>query len=105
MLPRPPARPRLRRVRPAHHLLLPRLIRYIEERRREQHRYTGAIETHPSPVHVVWGADDPIAVVDMVDRLCRARPDASVTILDQVGHYPMVEAPERFLAAVMSALA
>jgi len=87
------------------HLILPRLIRYIEERRREQHRYTGAIETHPSPVHVVWGADDPIAVVEMVDRLRRARPDARVTVLDQVGHYPMVEAPEQFLAAVTSALA
>ncbi len=56
------------------HLILPRLIRYIEERRREQHRYTGAIETHPSPLHVVWGADDPIAVIDMVERLQTARP-------------------------------
>ena len=66
------------------HLILPRLIRYIEERRRDQHRYTGAIETHPSPLHVVWGADDPIAVVAMVDRLraARARRDrhASSTV-------------------------
>src|SRR5206468_8125367 len=87
------------------HLILPRLIRYIEERRRQQHRYTGAIETHPSPLHVVWGADDPIAVIDMVERLHTARPDATVTILDRVGHYPMIEAPNQFLAAVSSPLA
>ncbi len=32
------------------HRLLPRLIRYIEERRRDESRYTGAIESHPSPL-------------------------------------------------------
>ena len=80
--------------------LLARTIRYIEERRRHQDRYTGAIERHPSPLTVVWGRDDPIAVVEMVDRLALARPDAVVEILDGVGHYPMVETPERFLAAL-----
>ena len=44
------------------HLLLPRTIRYIEERRRNQARFTGAIESHPSPLAIVWGTDDPIAV-------------------------------------------
>jgi pimeloyl-ACP methyl ester carboxylesterase len=80
--------------------LLPRTIRYIEERRRSESRFTGAIEDHPSPLQVVWGADDPIAVVAMVDRLREARPDAGVEILDGVGHFPMVEAPDRFLAGV-----
>jgi len=82
------------------HLLLPRLIRYIEERRRSESRYTGAIETHPSALAVVWGRDDPIAVPAMVDRLVQARPDCPVTFLDGVGHYPMVEAPDRFVDAV-----
>ncbi len=82
------------------HLLLPRLIRYIEERRRSESRFTGAIEAHPSPLAVVWGRDDPIAVVAMVDRLTGARPDTTVTMLDGVGHYPMVEAPDRFFEAV-----
>jgi len=87
------------------HRLLPRLIRYIEERRRDESRYTGAIESHPSPLHVVWGVDDPIAVVAMTDRLCAARPDAVLELLDGVGHYPMIEAPARFAAAVTRGLA
>ena len=87
------------------HLMLPRLIRYIEERRRAEDRYTGAIETHPSPLGIVWGLDDPIAVAAMVDRLHAARPDARVSLLDDVGHYPMVESPERFVAAVNLTLA
>jgi pimeloyl-ACP methyl ester carboxylesterase len=83
------------------HHLLPRLIRYIEERRVNQARFTGAIEGHPSPLSVVWGRDDPIAVVAMTDRLGQARPDIRLQVLDRVGHYPMVEAPDRFVDAVL----
>jgi pimeloyl-ACP methyl ester carboxylesterase len=86
------------------HRLLPRTIRYIEDRRKEERRYTGAIESHPSPLGVVWGADDPIAVVDMTEGLRAARPDASITVLDNVGHYPMIEAPKRFADAVLEYL-
>jgi pimeloyl-ACP methyl ester carboxylesterase len=84
--------------------LLPRLIRYIEDRRRDESRYTGAIEHHPSPLHVVWGVDDPVADVAMTERLRAARPDATVELLDGVGHYPMVEAPARFATAVRRGL-
>jgi pimeloyl-ACP methyl ester carboxylesterase len=86
------------------HLVLPRLIRYIEERRSNEARFTGAIESDPSPLHIVWGVDDPIAVPSMVDTLRAARPDATVDLLEDVGHYPMVEAPDRFLAAVRAGL-
>jgi len=86
------------------HLLLPRLIRYIEERRRNQSRFTGAIESDPSPLHIVWGLDDPIALASMVETLRAERPDATVDLLEGVGHYPMVEAPARFLAAVRTGL-
>jgi pimeloyl-ACP methyl ester carboxylesterase len=91
-------------MRDGGHLVLPRLIRYIEERRRNEARFTGAIESDPSPLHIVWGTDDPIAVPSMVDTLRAARPDATVDLLEGVGHYPMVEAPARFLAAVRTGL-
>ena len=79
--------------------LLPRLIRYVEERRRHEARFTGAIEDHGSPLTVVWGRDDPIAVPEMTEVLCAGRERIVLRLLDGVGHYPMVEAPERFLAA------
>ena len=84
--------------------LLPRTIRYLEDRRAEERRFTGAIERHPSPLAVVWGDRDPIAVVAMVAELRRARPDVAVTILDGVGHYPAVEDPARLATAVLAAL-
>jgi pimeloyl-ACP methyl ester carboxylesterase len=86
------------------HRLLPRLIRYIEERRANERRFTGAIETDPAPLHIVWGLDDPIAVPSMVDTLVAARPDATVVRLEHVGHYPMMEAPARYLEAVLPGL-
>jgi pimeloyl-ACP methyl ester carboxylesterase len=86
------------------HLVLTRLIRYIEERRQNERRFTGAIEGDPSPLHIVWGMDDPIAVPSMVDTLLAARPDATVVRLDGVGHYPMVEAPARFIEAALLGL-
>ena len=85
------------------HRLLPRTIRYIEERRRNEGRFTTPIEEHPSPLTVVWGGGDPIAVAAMTDRLLRARPDARLHLLDRVGHYPMIEAPDRFLDALAAA--
>lgn len=85
--------------------LLPRLIRYIEERRVHEGRWTGAIEAHSAPLTIVWGTADPIAVWPMAQRLHAARPDAQLVELDGVGHYPMVEDPERFGAALFQALA
>ncbi len=79
--------------------LLPRTIRYVEDRRRAEARYTGAIETHASALGVIWGAEDPIAVREMATQLTAARPDASLCILEGVGHYPMLEAPADFLTA------
>jgi pimeloyl-ACP methyl ester carboxylesterase len=85
--------------------LLPRTIRYIEDRRDRESRFTGAIERHPSPLGVVWGRLDPVAVHAMTDRLREARPDLRLTTLDDVGHYPMIEHPAAFAEAVLAHLA
>lgn len=84
--------------------LLPRTIRYLEDRMAEEDRYTGAIESHPAPLGIVWGAKDPIAVVEMAHRLGERRTDARLTILPGVGHYPMVEAPATFAERVLEHL-
>jgi pimeloyl-ACP methyl ester carboxylesterase len=92
-------------VREGGNALLPRIIRYLDERRQHEGRWTGAIERHPAPLDVIWGDLDPIAIWPMVERLRSARPDATVHRLDGVGHYPMVETPPRFNDALLAALA
>jgi pimeloyl-ACP methyl ester carboxylesterase len=85
--------------------LLPRTIRYVEERHEHEGRWTGAIERHPAPLTIIWGDLDPVAVWPMAERLHEARPDATLVRLPGVGHYPMLEAPDAFAAAVEHALA
>lgn len=84
--------------------LLARTIRYIEDRRAEESRFTGAIEKHKSPLGIVWGALDPVAVYPMTDKLLAARPDARRIALDDVGHFPMLEAAQRTADAIVSLL-
>lgn len=84
--------------------LLPRTIRYLDDRWAEERRFTGAIETHRSPVGIVWGEVDPVAVHAMAVRLVDARPGTELVTLDGIGHYPMLEAPDRFADAVLTLL-
>src|SRR5947209_7785265 len=79
--------------------LLPRTIRYVEERREHEGRWTGAIERHPAPLTIVWGDLDPIAVWPMAERVHDARPDATLVRLRGIGHYPMLESPDELAAA------
>ena len=84
--------------------VLARLIRYIEERRANERRFTGAIESHPSPLTIVWGPEDPIAVAPMAEHLKKVRPDATLHWIEGAGHYPQLELPAEWLAAVTAGL-
>jgi len=86
------------------HQLLARTIRYIEDRRIDERRFTGAIEEHPAPLHIIWGRLDPVARYPMATRLHEIRSEAPLVTLEDIGHYPMVEAPERFSTAMLAAL-
>ncbi|MGH2728541.1 MAG: alpha/beta fold hydrolase [Actinomycetota bacterium] len=87
------------------HTILPRTIRYIEERRVHEGRWISALRDHPSPITVVWGDRDPIAVYAMAERFVAERPGTPLVTLDGVGHFPMIEAPERLIEAIAGALA
>ena len=91
-------------VRDGGNRLLPRTIRYVEERREHEGRWTGAIERHPAPLTIVWGDVDPIAVWPMAERLHTANPDSTLVRLPGIGHYPMLEVRDAFGAALEHAL-
>ena len=84
--------------------LLPRLIRYIEERRRNQPRWTAGLVDHGRPLTALWGELDPIAVPAMVDRLRMLRPSTTVVTWPDVGHWPSLEVPDRVADAIVQAL-
>jgi pimeloyl-ACP methyl ester carboxylesterase len=84
--------------------LLPRQIRYIEERRINQPRWTAGLAEFAGPLTALWGMQDPIAVPAMMDRLSEVRPDAEIVRWDDVGHWPPIEVPGRVAAAIVERL-
>lgn len=82
-----------------------RLIRYIDERRRHRARWERALEQGDVPLAFVWGLLDPVSGAPIAERLRQRRPSAPFTALDDVGHYPQLEAPERTADAILRFLA
>ncbi|MEO6470239.1 MAG: alpha/beta hydrolase [Aeromicrobium sp.] len=80
--------------------LMPVLIRYIEERRVHQAHWTAAFVDFPGPLTLVWGEEDPIAVLAMTERMKSLRPSASVITLAGIGHWVSIEAPQRLAAEI-----
>ena len=80
---------------------LPRLINYIHERHTHRERWVGALARSRLPTHVLWGRNDPVAVPAIAEGLAETAPDAELTWLEGVGHYPMLEAPGEWSKALL----
>jgi pimeloyl-ACP methyl ester carboxylesterase len=80
--------------------LLHLLIRYMLDRRQHAERWVGALETTDVPLAFVWGMLDPISGAHIGARIRERLPLARFAALDDVGHWPPREAPERVVAAI-----
>ena len=56
------------------------------------------------PVHLIWGADDPLFPVSHATRAHAAIPDCRLTVIEGAGHTPQAERPEEFNRALLSFL-
>ncbi|WP_120995822.1 alpha/beta fold hydrolase [Stutzerimonas urumqiensis] len=74
-----------------------RLIRYIPERRQQRERWVAAMQRAAVPLRVIDGALDPVSGAHMVRRYeaLIERPDC--VLLEGIGHYPQIEAPDAVL--------
>ncbi|QNJ90805.1 alpha/beta hydrolase [Mycolicibacterium fluoranthenivorans] len=81
------------------------LCAYLDERVRYARRWHGAVADWPKPLSFLWGLQDPVATVNVLDGLRELRPAARVTELSGVGHYPQVEVPELFARGALDLLA
>jgi pimeloyl-ACP methyl ester carboxylesterase len=84
--------------------LLPRTVRYIEERRRDQPRWTEGLVSFDGPMTALWGELDPIAVLPMTERLKELRPATEIVTWPDVSHWPSIEVPDRVAAAILERL-
>ena len=77
--------------------ILPKLIRYMQERNTWKSRWEGAIVNCPVPLLHINGAEDPISGRHVGEYFSKMNPAARVEFLEGIGHYPQVEAPESVL--------
>jgi pimeloyl-ACP methyl ester carboxylesterase len=53
------------------------------------------------PVMLIWGADDRIIPIEHARAAHALLPDSTLVVFDGVGHFPHVEAPQRFVTTLM----
>jgi pimeloyl-ACP methyl ester carboxylesterase len=78
------------------------LIRYMTDRVTHAGRWVGALEQTDVPLRFVWGMLDPVSGAHMAARIKERLPHAPFTPLDDVGHWPPLEAPDRVQAAILT---
>lgn len=77
------------------------LIRYVTDRERHEERWVQALERTDVPLSFVWGMLDPVSGAHMAERIRARLPDAPLLALEDVAHWPQLEAPSRVAAALL----
>ena len=85
------------------HRILHLLIRYMKDRREHETRWIGALESTDVRLAFVWGMLDPVSGARMAERIRERLPRAPFVALDDVGHWPPLEAPALVAEALLSA--
>jgi pimeloyl-ACP methyl ester carboxylesterase len=81
--------------------VMPKLIRYMQERKEFRSRWVGALEQNRLPMRLIDGISDPISGAHMVKRYKHLIDEPDVIELEDVGHYPQVEAPQQVISAAL----
>jgi pimeloyl-ACP methyl ester carboxylesterase len=76
------------------------LLHYLADRRTHEARWRSALEGCDLPMTFVWGDLDPVSGAHMVVRVVERLPAARVVRLADVGHWPLLEAPDEVAAAI-----
>lgn len=82
--------------------VMPSVIRYIDERRRHRERWVGALQHTTVPLRLINGPADPVSGRHMAERYRELVPNPDVVLLEGIGHYPQVEAPDQVLRAFLA---
>jgi pimeloyl-ACP methyl ester carboxylesterase len=82
-----------------------KLVSYMDERLIYADRWHGAIQRWDGDLTLAWGMEDPVAVPEVLDGLLEMRPGLRTIRFDDLGHYPQVEDPARFVTALTESMA
>jgi pimeloyl-ACP methyl ester carboxylesterase len=80
---------------------LAKIAGYMKERMRNEKRWLGPLHRAKLPLKLIWGCLDPIAVVAIARQLRVQNPLITLNVLEEVGHYPQLEAPGQVASAIL----
>ena len=73
---------------------VPNVIQYLKDRKQHATRWTDAIANAKIPLRLINGPIDPISGQLLIDKYKAIAKNPDVIILQGIGHYPNIEAPE-----------
>jgi pimeloyl-ACP methyl ester carboxylesterase len=85
--------------------VMPELLQYLEERRRNRSRWVDALANSPVPLMLIDGLLDPVSGAGMVEGWRQTVPQGELIELAGIGHYPQIEDPGAVLEACLPFLA
>ncbi|AZG74847.1 alpha/beta fold hydrolase [Shewanella livingstonensis] len=78
-----------------------KLIGYMTQRQQNRERWVGAMVNSTIPIKLIAGALDPISGQHMIDHYRQLIPNANITTMPTLGHYPQVEDAQAMTTAYL----
>jgi pimeloyl-ACP methyl ester carboxylesterase len=78
------------------------LIGYMRDREMHGERWVTAMQSTDVPLSFVWGMLDPISGAHMAERIRERLPTAPLLALEDVAHWPQLEAPQQVARALLN---
>lgn len=78
------------------------LSNYINERYTFWDRWIGALKETKIPTKIIWAKKDPVAVAAIAELLTTEIPNNQLLWIEDCGHFPMLEVPEKWIELVLS---
>lgn len=81
--------------------VLPRITQYLRDRVTYWDRWVGGLRQTKIPLAFLWGEADPITGRNVAEVHHNESAGSRLSLLEGVGHYPMLEAPDRWVEALI----
>ena len=80
------------------------LLHYMKDRKTYRNRWLSALRNTQIPIGLINGALDPVSGHHLYQKIIRLVPEFEAVSLDDVGHYPQTEAPDRVFREIIAFL-
>jgi pimeloyl-ACP methyl ester carboxylesterase len=74
---------------------------YIKQRYTYWHRWIGALQQTELAINILWAKNDKVAIEKMAYVIHQETKNSKLKILDNLGHFPMLEDAERWAGSVI----